>query len=132
MTGQDGGFRDAVARFSAEVDAAVTRARRAAAEAKAQTAEFRAGTRDLVSQPKQDRNRPQPEDDEPFSGVFDEDRRERFDEDDVKPFDEDEEDGPDGGQPEPDITHASDDDDYFSQQRILVRGSEDPYRPGEA
>lgn len=48
MTGQDGNFRAATARFKAEVDAALTRARRAADEAKAQSAEFRRGSDDLA------------------------------------------------------------------------------------
>jgi hypothetical protein len=50
MTGQDGGFRAAAARFKAEVEAALTRARRAADEAKAQSAEFRRGNEDLAKQ----------------------------------------------------------------------------------
>ncbi|MGH3760650.1 hypothetical protein [Actinophytocola sp.] len=50
MTGQDGGFRAAAARFKAEVEAALTRARRAADEAKAQAAEFRRGSDDLANQ----------------------------------------------------------------------------------
>jgi hypothetical protein len=50
MTGQDGGFRAAVARFKAEVDAALTRARRAAADAKEQAAEFRRGSDDIARQ----------------------------------------------------------------------------------
>lgn len=107
MTGQEGGFREAVARFSAEVDAAVTRARRAAADAKAQTAEFRAGTQDLVSRVKEGR-----------AGTV------------AEPPDEDDDVLDDWGA-EPDVTQPSDDDEYFSQQRILVRGSEEPYRPGE-
>ncbi|HEY7596508.1 MAG TPA: hypothetical protein VH969_25400 [Actinophytocola sp.] len=50
MTGQDGGFRAATARFKAEVEAALTRARRAAAEAREQSADFRRGTDDLADQ----------------------------------------------------------------------------------
>src|SRR3954469_10897321 len=50
MTGQDGGFRAAVARFRADVEAALTRARRAAADAKQQSAEFRRGSDDLARQ----------------------------------------------------------------------------------
>jgi hypothetical protein len=50
MTGQDGGFRAAAARFKTEVEAALTRARRAAAEAKAQSADFRRSTDDLANQ----------------------------------------------------------------------------------
>jgi hypothetical protein len=50
MTGQDGGFRAAVARFRADVEAALTRARRAAADAKEQSADFRRGTDDLARQ----------------------------------------------------------------------------------
>jgi hypothetical protein len=50
MTGQDGGFRAAAARFKTEVEAALTRARRAVAEAKAQSADFRRGSEDLAGQ----------------------------------------------------------------------------------
>lgn len=50
MTGQDGGFRAAAARFKADVEAALTRARRAAAEAKEQSADFRRGSDDLANQ----------------------------------------------------------------------------------
>lgn len=57
MTGQDGGFRAASARFSAEVAAALTRARRAASEAKAQSAEFRKKTSELAEQAKTGRLR---------------------------------------------------------------------------
>lgn len=57
MTGQDGGFRAAAARFSAEVQAALTRARRAAREARAQSGEFRAGNRELAEQAKTGRLR---------------------------------------------------------------------------
>jgi hypothetical protein len=57
MTGQDGGFRAAAARFSAEVQAALTRARRAAHEARAQSGEFRAGNRELAEQVKTGRLR---------------------------------------------------------------------------
>jgi hypothetical protein len=52
MTGQEGGFPQAAARFSAEVDHALTRARRAAREAKAQTAEFRRRNEELAGQAK--------------------------------------------------------------------------------
>jgi hypothetical protein len=52
MSGQDGGFPQAAARFSAEVDHALTRARRAAREAKAQSAEFRKRTEELSGQAK--------------------------------------------------------------------------------
>ena len=57
MTGQDGGFREAAARFSAEVQSALTRARRAASEAKAQSGEFRRGTAELAEQAKTGRLR---------------------------------------------------------------------------
>lgn len=57
MTGQDGGFRAATARFSAEVAAALTRARRAASEAKAQSTEFRKATSELAEQAKTGRLR---------------------------------------------------------------------------
>lgn len=46
----DGGVPHAAARFSAEVDAALTRARRAAREAKAESADFRRRTDELAGQ----------------------------------------------------------------------------------
>ncbi|MGH3879165.1 MAG: hypothetical protein ACRDSK_19220 [Actinophytocola sp.] len=57
MTGQDGGFRAAAARFKAEVEAALTRARRAADDAKAKSAEFRRGSDELTKQAKTGRLR---------------------------------------------------------------------------
>jgi hypothetical protein len=57
MSGQDGGFPQAAARFSAEVEHAVTRARRAAREAKAESAEFRKRTEELSGQAKNGRLR---------------------------------------------------------------------------
>jgi hypothetical protein len=48
----DGGFPQAAARFSAEVDHALTRARRAAREAKAESADFRKRTDELSGQAK--------------------------------------------------------------------------------
>jgi hypothetical protein len=57
MTGQDGGFRAAAARFRSEVEAALTRARRAASEAKAHTADFRRGTDEFAKQAKSGRLR---------------------------------------------------------------------------
>jgi hypothetical protein len=52
MTGPEGGFPQAAARFSAEVDHALTRARRAAGEARAQSAEFRRRNDELGAQAK--------------------------------------------------------------------------------
>lgn len=49
MTGQ---FRDAAARFSAEVEGAVTRARRAAGEARARATQFRRDNEELTEQAK--------------------------------------------------------------------------------
>ncbi|HEV7648034.1 MAG TPA: hypothetical protein VGP26_07730 [Actinophytocola sp.] len=57
MTGQDGGFRAAVARFRADVEAALTRARRAATDAKEQSAEFRRGSEDIARQARNGRLR---------------------------------------------------------------------------
>jgi hypothetical protein len=57
MTGQDGGFRAAAARFRAEVEAALTRARRATSEAKANSADFRRGTEEFAKQAKSGRLR---------------------------------------------------------------------------
>ncbi|MFC4853281.1 hypothetical protein [Actinophytocola glycyrrhizae] len=52
MTGQDGGFSHAARRFVAEVDSALTRARRAAREARATSEEFRRSTEELGAQAK--------------------------------------------------------------------------------
>ena len=52
MTGQYGGFRQAATRFSAEVERALTRARRAARDAKAESSDFRQRTEELVRQAK--------------------------------------------------------------------------------
>jgi hypothetical protein len=52
MTGQQGGFRQAAARFSAEVQWALTRARRAARDARAESAGFRQRTEELATQAK--------------------------------------------------------------------------------
>lgn len=57
MTGQDSGFRGAAARFKAEIEAALTRARRAASDARAQSADFRERTRELAEQAKTGRLR---------------------------------------------------------------------------
>ncbi|MPZ86078.1 MAG: hypothetical protein GEV28_39195 [Actinophytocola sp.] len=57
MTGQDGGFRAARARFTAEVSAALTRARRATGEAKAQSGDFRKRNQELTEQAKTGRLR---------------------------------------------------------------------------
>lgn len=46
MTSQNGSFRDAVVRFETEVEAALTRARRASADARALTGELRQAARD--------------------------------------------------------------------------------------
>jgi hypothetical protein len=133
MSGQEGGFREAVARFSAEVDAAVTRARRAAGEAKAQTAAFRSGTSDMVAKVKRGQVRPQPAEITPSEA------RESATEfrlaqgleveelpDDDELVDRLPETEPDT---EPEVDEPDDDDEYFSQHRILVRGSEESYRP---
>ncbi|MGB3440153.1 MAG: hypothetical protein WBA97_15515 [Actinophytocola sp.] len=52
MTGQDGGFSQAARRFIAEVDTALTRARRASREARAVSEEFRRSTGELGAQAK--------------------------------------------------------------------------------
>ncbi|MDQ3786984.1 MAG: hypothetical protein M3422_07045 [Actinomycetota bacterium] len=52
MTGQDGGFPQAARRFIAEVDSALTRARRAAREARATSEDFRRSTGELGAQAK--------------------------------------------------------------------------------
>jgi hypothetical protein len=50
MAGHGDGFGDAVLRFTNDVDAAVSRARRAAADAQERVAAFRAENRDVASQ----------------------------------------------------------------------------------
>lgn len=52
MTGQDGGFSQAARRFIAEVDTALTRARRASREARAVSEDFRRSTGELGAQAK--------------------------------------------------------------------------------
>ncbi|MFI7678821.1 hypothetical protein [Actinophytocola sp. NPDC049390] len=52
MTGQDGGFPQAARRFMADVDSALTRARRAAREARATSEDFRRSTGELGAQAK--------------------------------------------------------------------------------
>jgi hypothetical protein len=52
MTGQDGSFSQAAARYIADVDTALTRARRAAREARAVSEDFRRGTGELGAQAK--------------------------------------------------------------------------------
>ena len=52
MTGQ---FREAADRFAADVQAAMTRARRATSEARARSGQFRRGTEDLAEQAKSGR-----------------------------------------------------------------------------
>lgn len=52
MSGQEDGFSHAVARFSSEVDQALTTARRAARDARAESAEFRRRTEELATQAK--------------------------------------------------------------------------------
>jgi hypothetical protein len=181
MTGQDGGFRAAAARFSAGVDAALTRARRAASEAKAQSAGFRESTRELAEQAKRGRLRGVRRDqvepttagpraaaanfrqvnglpdalaaaELPEAGVLIgrlpavEPAREPEDEDfsqrvvlvDVDGWEEpepavrvvDEPAKPSGiDSPGPPGARPAADDDDFSQQRILLDATEDPYRP---
>jgi hypothetical protein len=50
--GNESGFRQAAARFSAEVERALTRARRAVRDARAESGEFRQRTEEIVAQAK--------------------------------------------------------------------------------
>ena len=127
------GFREAAARFSAEVESALTRARRAVSEARAQSGEFRRDTAELAEQERTGRPRePEPApvvepDDEDFSQhqiMVDAAPRE---EDSAKntaectePREEPE--------PEPEPAPSRDDED-FSQQRILLDVTDEHYRP---
>lgn len=141
MTGKRGGFSDAVARFKAEVTDAVTDARRAAAEAREQSAKFRRGTEELRAKPTHPPRRPveeapppPPPEDEDFS------QRRLFDEEAPPAARESAEDGaPESPEPvetttDPVAVTASadprtSDDEDFSQQRILVDATPEPYRP---
>lgn len=136
----EGGFREAVARFHAEVDAAVTRARRASSAAKSGAASFRADTAELAAKIREGRARP---------------RRDELTTPELRTLAEDfrtakgltTERLPDGEelvarapltsapaptqQPQPVADEAVDDDDYFHQQQIMVRGpSSRPEVPG--
>ncbi|GLZ42116.1 hypothetical protein [Actinokineospora sp. NBRC 105648] len=70
MTGPNQGFAEAVVRFRAELSAAVTRARRASADAREQGTAFRRETERLAGQDPAQRaavrqaRRPDPEDDD--------------------------------------------------------------------
>lgn len=140
MSGKRGGFSDAVARFTAEVSDAVTNARRAAAEAREESAEFRRGTEELRAKPTRAaplpvaETPPPPPEDEDFS-------QHRFLDDDAPPVPrKSAEDGAaDSAEPVeamadlvtstgPEDPHTSDDED-FSQQRILVDATPESYRP---
>lgn len=141
MTGQDDGFSQAVARFSAEVDTALTRARRAAREAKAQSADFRRRTGELAAEAAtatpRGVGRAGPDaaakaDDEDFSQ-----HRVLVD---VGTAEEPVEDEPQHDFPDPPVTDGidspideatrpSDDDEDFSQQRILLDTTVESYRP---
>ncbi|MCT2587406.1 hypothetical protein [Actinophytocola gossypii] len=126
MTGQDG-FRGAAARFSAEVEAALTRARRAASEARAQSGEFRRDTAELAERARSGRPRepepapvPEPED-EDFSQhqiMVDAAPREEPEPDRTEPEPE----------PEPETAPTRDDED-FSRQRVLFDVTDEHYRP---
>lgn len=183
MTGQDGGFREAAARFSAEVQSALTRARRAASEAKAQSGEFRRTTAELAEQAKTGRLRgvrrdqveptteqarteaekfrhanglpvddlpdadaliarlpdrdPRPAatpEDEDFSQhviLVDADGRDEAEEPDERDTADAATDPETAGidSPEPENTRPSDDDEDFSQQRILIDATVESYRP---
>jgi hypothetical protein len=173
MTGQDGGFTQAAARFSTEVDHALTRARRAAGEARAQSAEFRRRTEELAGQAKKGKLRgvragevaatsaearaqaaefrganglpvdelpdadaliarlpaPAPErvaENEDFSQ-----HQVLYDIDDAAQEADFPEPGENAGidSPEPVPPRPSDDDEDFSQQRILMDATVDSYRP---
>lgn len=140
MSGKRGGFSDAVARFTAEVSDAVTNARRAAAEAREQSAKFRRGTEELRAKPRRPARPaaaeppPPPPEDEDFS-------QHRLLDDDAPPAPRKsaEDSAAESAEPvetttesvtgtAPEDPHASDDED-FSQQRILVDATPESYRP---
>lgn len=140
MTGKRGGFSDAVARFKAEVSDAVTNARRAAAVAREQSAEFRRGTEELRAKPPRPVRQPPaeppppPPEDEDFSQrrLFDDEappvpRKSAEDStaESAEPVETMTDPVVDTGSEDP---HTSDDED-FSQQRILVDATPESYRP---
>jgi hypothetical protein len=140
MSGKRGGFSDAVARFTAEVSDAVTNARRAAAEAREQSAKFRRGTEELRAKPTRparppaEEPPPPPPEDEDFS-------QHRLLDDDTPPAPRKsaEDSAPESAEPVetmadpapstgPEDPHTSEDED-FSQQRILIDATPESYRP---
>jgi hypothetical protein len=140
MSGKRGGFSDAVARFTAEVSDAVTNARRAAADAREQSAKFRRGTEELRAKPTRptrppvEEPPPPPPEDEDFS-------QHRLLDDDAPPVPRKsaEDSAPQRAEPVetmtdpvpstgPEDPHTGDDED-FSQQRILVDATPESYRP---
>ena len=180
MTGQDGGFPQAARRFIAEVDTALTRARRAAREARATSEQFRRSTGELGAQAKTGKLRgvrrgdvtptneesraqavefrtanglpveelpgadaliarlpsPAPEpvrENEDFSQhqvLFDVDAPDapaETESGDTDPAEDGEMAGIDSPGAEP--TRTSDDDEDFSQQRILLDATVESYRP---
>jgi hypothetical protein len=140
MSGTRGGFSDAVARFTAEVSDAVTNARRAAAQAREQSAEFRRGTEELRAKatrpapPPGAETPPPPPEDEDFS-------QHSFLDDDAPPAPRQsaEDGGADSAEPVETVTDSggdteskdprTSDDEDFSQQRILVDATPESYRP---
>ena len=177
MTGQDGGFPQAARRFIADVDSALTRAKRAAREARAVSEDFRRSTGELGAQAKTGKLRgvrrgevrattpesreqavefrtanglpvddlpdadallarlpaPAPEktperDDFSQRGVlFDVDTHQEPAETAADPAAEEE--MPRIDSPAPERTRTSDEDEDFSQQRILFDATAETYRP---
>jgi hypothetical protein len=116
-------------RFSAEVEQALTRARRAAREAAASAADFRRRTEELAGQAKSARlpdrepaPRP-PNENEDFSH-----RQVLFDIDGEMPGQTRDEPA-ETSAPERKATRASDTEEDFSQQRILLDATVETYRP---
>ncbi|MGH3858099.1 hypothetical protein [Actinokineospora sp.] len=119
MTGQNQGFAEAVARYRADLAAAVTRSRRAAAEARDQSANFRAENDDLAKRIGKSKVAPAERTDEDRRAAAEEWRRAQGLP--VTEFPPDADRVVEPAEPE----HAprpDDDDDDFSQHSVLFRG----------
>ncbi|SDD47827.1 hypothetical protein [Actinokineospora iranica] len=121
MTGPNQGFAESVTRFKAELSAAVTRARRASAEAREQTAGFRRETAELAGKVRAgDARDGEPTDAERRSAAA------RWRHSQGLPVEEFPADEPPADEPAKPVRRATvdpdDDDEDFSQHTILFRG----------
>ncbi|MGQ0839124.1 hypothetical protein [Actinokineospora sp.] len=122
MNGPNQGFAESVARFRAELAAAVTRSRRAAAEAHDQASSFHRETNDLSGALREGRAQVEPDElTDPAQRALAEGwRRDHGFAVDEFPPDEELVAAP--APPAPAPSGQDDDDEDFSQHRILFRG----------